>query len=92
MKTKNRKKQKIPWPEFPSELDPQVLQLHYVDAGELLVEQHRGVLDFSGTEVSFRTEQGTVTFCGDALQIETLTEHRAKIIGKLRSIVLGDKS
>lgn len=92
MRMKNKKKQKIPWLEIPSELDPHVLQLHYFDVGELLVEQHRGILDFSSTEVSFLTEQGTVTFCGSELQIVTLTEHRAKIVGKLQSIVLGDKS
>ena len=77
--------------ELPQDLDPHLLAVHWI-GGELLIEQHRGILRFEANEIRFASEQGTLTVCGDGLEMERLSETSALICGGVRSVSLEEKS
>ena len=57
-----------------------------------LVEQHRGILGFDGTSVRLATDQGVLLICGEALEVETLTDTRATVTGRIMTLSIEAKS
>lgn len=78
--------------ELPEELDPHRFFVQWIGNGACLIEQHRGILRFEGTRICFQTEQGVLTVEGDALEMDCLTDARAKVLGAVRSVSLEAKS
>jgi sporulation protein YqfC len=79
-------------PELPEELDPHRFFVQWIGKGACLIEQHRGVLRFEQTRICFQTEQGILSIEGDSLEMDCLTDVRAKVSGSVRSVTLEAKS
>lgn len=78
--------------ELPMDLDPHRFFLQWYGGSQCLIEQHRGILCFTLREIRFLTEQGVLSVCGEDLVLEQMTVSRAKVGGKITSIVLEAKS
>ena len=76
--------------ELPQDIDPHLLALHWVGRTDLLVEQHRGILQFTQETIRFNSEQGTMSITGSDLQMDRLTETRALIRGEIRAVSFED--
>lgn len=71
--------------DLPDDLDPSVVQIHWI-GDTVLIEQHRGILGFDPGEVRFLCEQGSLTVTGEQLRIMELSESRAYICGTITGI------
>ena len=78
--------------ELPQDLDPHRFFVQWLGGEECLIEQHRGILCFEVQRIRFATEQGTIEITGDPLEVERLSESRALVRGKIRSVALEAKS
>jgi sporulation protein YqfC len=78
--------------ELPQDLDPHLFFVQWAGAGELLIEQHRGILRIEDDLIRFQTEQGILTVSGQMLEIRALTESRSIICGTITNVSLEVKS
>lgn len=78
--------------DLPQELDAHRFFVQWYGNDECLVEQHRGILCFDGSSVRLATEQGTLCISGNALELQTLTDSRAKVTGQIESLRIEEKS
>ena len=56
--------------------------------GRVLLEHHKGVIEYSETQISVRVGYGTVRICGANLRICRMTEFQLVISGRIESIIL----
>ena len=77
---------------LPQELDTRQFFVQWIGGAECVIEQHRGILCFETQRIRFATEQGTIEITGDPLEMERLSESRALVRGKIRSVALEAKS
>ena len=78
--------------ELPQDLDPHRFFVQWLGDEACLIEQHRGILCFEAQRIRFATEQGTIEITGDPLEMERLSESRALVRGRIRSVALEAKS
>jgi sporulation protein YqfC len=58
---------------------------------ELLIENHRGIVEFHPTVVRLRTACGTVTVTGSSLTLGELSESRVSIRGAVDGVRYGSE-
>jgi sporulation protein YqfC len=78
--------------ELPQDLDPHLFFVQWLGVGEVLIEQHRGILRLEDSAIRFRTEQGVLTVSGESLEMTVLTESRSLISGSVTDVSLEVKS
>jgi sporulation protein YqfC len=78
--------------DLPQELDAHRFFVQWYGADECMVEQHRGILCFDSNTLRFATDQGTLIVTGQSLELEALTDSRAKINGQIISLSIEVKS
>lgn len=78
--------------DLPQELDAHRFYLQWYGIDACLVEQHRGILCFDAKAVRLATDQGVLCISGDSLELEALTDSRAKITGQLEAVRIEAKS
>ena len=78
--------------ELPPETDPHLFFVQWIGSGDCLVEQHRGIICLEQKKICFATEQGILSVSGEMLELEQMTESRAKIRGLIRSVSVEGKS
>ena len=92
MKNKRFRHRLLRAAELPQDLDPSLFFIQWTGNGELLIEQHRGILRFDSAEIRFKTDQGVVRVLGSALMLDRMSESRALIFGTISDVSLEAKS
>lgn len=54
----------------------------------VLIENHRGVMEYSPNRIGIRVRYGQVRICGYALELSHMTRDRLVISGRIDSIIL----
>ena len=78
--------------ELPQELDAHRFYVQWYGADECLIEQHRGILCFDAGLIRLATDQGTLCISGESLELEALTDSRAKVTGQIEAVRIEEKS
>ena len=78
--------------ELPQDIDPHLLVIRWIGGGQLLIEQHRGILRFDAETIRFASEQGVLVVAGTDLIMDRMNETSALILGDIRSVFFEDKS
>ena len=78
--------------DLPQDMDASRFFVQWYGADECLVEQHRGILCFDARSVRLQTDQGILNISGDALELNALSESRARITGTIRALSIEVKS
>lgn len=76
--------------KLPPEIDLSLPKLTMYGRGELLLENHRGVLSYTDEELRFLTEYGIVTIHGANLELLEFSMERAGIQGRIDGWTYGD--
>ena len=77
---------------LPEDLNPHLFLVQWFGGRDCVIEQHRGILDFSLHAIRLMTEQGVLTIEGEDLVLVQMTAVRAKVSGQIRSVALEAKS
>lgn len=79
------RKRRINWKsiDFPEELDPQIPKITILGRGDLLLENHIGVLEYTLEQARLMTGQGMLRVTGEQLQLCELGQDRVYIRGKI---------
>ena len=78
--------------DLPQELDAHRFFVQWYGMDECLVDQHRGILLFDSAMIRLQTDQGVLCVTGNGLELEALTESRAKINGQIAGLSIEAKS
>lgn len=78
--------------DLPQELDAGRFFVQWYGIDECLIEQHRGILSFDADSIRLSTDQGTLYISGQDLELEALTDARAKVTGQIESVRIEAKS
>lgn len=62
--------------------------IEIVDNRRVLIENHRGVTQYSTRQIGIRLRKGSVCVCGEGLQLAVMRREQLVICGCIRSIVL----
>ena len=65
-------------------------RLELTGGSRLLIEDHRGILEYTDTVLKVALRRGTITVVGEALQLTALTLRELAVSGRIRSIELLD--
>ncbi|MBR3866996.1 MAG: YabP/YqfC family sporulation protein [Butyricicoccus sp.] len=65
-------------------------RLELTGGSRLLIEDHRGILEYTDTVLRVALRRGTITVVGEALQLTALTLRELAVSGRIRSIELLD--
>ena len=76
--------------KLPPEVDLKLPKLTMYGRGEILLENHRGVLCYTDEELRFLTEYGIVTIRGADLELLEFSMERASIRGRIDGWTYGD--
>ncbi|MEL7602048.1 MAG: YabP/YqfC family sporulation protein [Bacillota bacterium] len=99
---KSRKRQAKPWKpsrwkrallgalDLPVETEPTVPKLTMVGRGDLLVENHKGVLQYDKSNVRLLTHEGVLHITGENLELLELAVGRAYVRGRLAGALYTD--
>jgi len=87
---KKLKKQVYRALDLPEEADRSVLKLTMVGRGDLLVENHTGVLTCTERLLRLNSALGAVTIVGEELSMAEFSEDRAFIRGTFTSLAFED--
>ena len=63
-------------------------RLELTGGSRLLIEDHRGILEYTDTVLRVALRRGTITVVGEALQLTALTLRELAVSGRIRSIEL----
>ncbi len=75
---------------LPPEIDLSLPKLTMYGRSELLLENHRGVLGYTGDEARFLTEDGIVTIWGSGMELFEFSSERASLRGRINGWSYGD--
>lgn len=75
---------------LPPEIDLSLPKLTMYGRGELLLENHRGVLCYTDTEARFLTEDGMVVVRGRDMELFEFSVERACLRGRIDGWLYGD--
>lgn len=73
--------------DLPLEIAPHVSKVTMLGQQDLLVENHRGVLQCGKEQVRLLTNDGVLGVQGKALELRELSDSRAYVRGEIESIV-----
>ena len=65
-------------------------RLELTGGSRLLIEDHRGILEYTDTVLRVALRRGTITVVGEELQLTALTLRELAVSGRIRSIELLD--
>ena len=65
-------------------------RLELTGGSRLLIEDHRGILEYTDTVLKVALRRGTITVVGEELQLTALTLRELAVSGRIRSIELLD--
>ncbi len=86
------KKRKLNWKslDFPEELDPNIPKITILGRGDLLLENHMGVMQYTLESARLMTGQGCLVITGEQLRLCELGSDRVYIRGKLTGCIFED--
>lgn len=76
--------------DLPVETEPTVPKMTMVGRGDLLVENHKGVLQYDKTNVRLLTHDGILHITGENLELLELAAGRAYVRGRLEGALYID--
>ena len=90
---KNRqwKKQVVTALELAPDLDGGETKISLTGSGEAVVENYKGILQYTDSEILIQSLRGKVLLCGRNLEIVWYTSLEMKITGSIFSILLQQK-
>ena len=90
---KNRqwKKQVVTALELAPDLDGEETKISLTGSGEAVVENYKGILQYTDSEILIQSLRGKVLLCGRNLEIVWYTSLEMKITGSIFSILLQQK-
>ena len=90
---KNRqwKKQVVTALELAPDLDGGETKISLTGSGEAVIENYKGILQYTDSEILIQSLRGKVLLCGRNLEIVWYTSLEMKITGSIFSILLQQK-
>lgn len=90
---KNRlwKKQVVTALELAPDLDGGETKISLTGSGEAVIENYKGILQYTDSEILLQSLRGKVLLCGRNLEIVWYTSLEMKITGSIFSILLQQK-
>ena len=87
---KNRqwKKQIVTALELAPDLDGEETKISLTGSGEAVIENYKGILQYTDSEILIQSLRGKVLLCGRNLEIVWYTSLEMKITGVISSILL----
>lgn len=87
---KNRqwKKQVVTALELAPDLDCRETKISLTGSGEAVIENYKGILQYTDSEILIQSLRGKVLLCGRNLEIVWYTSLEMKITGAISSILL----
>ncbi len=76
--------------ELPSEVLLNLPRLILTGDQRLLVENHQGVLVYTGAEIWLKTSVGLLKVMGEGLEIKLITQDQVNIDGRIRTVAWGE--
>lgn len=73
---------------LPQEVKGRVFRVVILGAGEMLVEQHRGLIAYETDEIRFRVLDGEIRVMGENLTITSFGTYDAAVQGHITGVVL----
>lgn len=73
--------------DLPMETDKRVFKMTMVGRGDLLVENHKGVLKYDVKAIRLIVEDGVIAIEGASLELMQLADERAYVKGNIESVV-----
>lgn len=75
--------------KLPKDMMMGVFMLSMIGNREVLIENYRGILEYTDTCILLQTKQGQIKFEGNNLMIEYYTNEDMKISGYIASVIFG---
>ncbi len=75
--------------KLPKDMMMGVFVLSMIGNREVLIENYRGILEYTDTCILLQTKQGQIKFEGNNLVIEYYTNEDMKISGYIASVIFG---
>lgn len=72
--------------ELPGDVLLDVARLSLVGDMELLIENHRGLTEYTTSQIRMHTPQGEIEVTGEELQIGSLSPDAIAVVGRIRQI------
>lgn len=75
-------------PELPGELLPGQSLVELAGDNRILIENHRGVIEYSRCRIGIAMHTGRILVCGQGLELARMTRDQLVIIGQVEHIHL----
>lgn len=72
--------------ELPKEITLDVPHITMVGNIDMVIENYKGVFEYSNTKIRINTATGVIKIEGDSMHIKEITSEEVSISGKLRKI------
>ena len=74
--------------DLPGESLPGQPLIEVIGQGRVLIENHKGVMQYSNNEIRARVSYGCVRICGSDLRLMQMSRHQLIISGRIDGITL----
>ena len=74
-----------------SELLPGTPIVEICDMGRVLVENHRGIVGYSGNEIRVKAPYGWICVCGECLKLSRMSKTKLVITGRILGVTLQER-
>jgi len=74
--------------DLPGECLPGQVLVEIAGDSRVLIEQHRGVREYSREKIGVRVRYGLVQVCGSGLELRCMTREQLVISGRIDSVTL----
>lgn len=72
--------------ELPGDVLMDVARVTLVGDVELMIENHRGLVEYTQTKVVLNVPKGQLAVSGDELEIATITPDQVIVLGRVRGV------
>lgn len=72
--------------DLPEETEPNVPKFTMVGKNDLLIENHKGVLQYDSRQVQFMIYEGAICIKGEGLELLQMSDTRAYVRGQVSTI------
>lgn len=86
MKDKNIKKKIADTLDLPKEILLNYPLISLTGHEEMLVQNHKGLIEYTDSLIRIKTKVGSIKICGSALYISTMSTEDLKITGYIKTI------
>ncbi|MFB1080625.1 YabP/YqfC family sporulation protein [Jeotgalibacillus sp. JSM ZJ347] len=76
------------WLDLPEDLITDLPKIEWVACKTVKIENHKGLLRYSDSSISFHVKSGVVTITGEHMMISSLTSEYASLQGEIKDIQL----